>query len=599
MYNVSAEFLTALHKEARFENIKGTIGNSYFKSSDLMSVSFSNRCSDTADVTLGSCYIGQLEATFIPSFNAVTRGDWRGSEITLEWGLKLEDDSWEYIPIGHFTVTEANWSGQGITIKASDNISKLDRACAVTGTSGKIFDFMNLAAQECGLVLAQNEAYFLSLPNGNELFGLYPNSDIKTWRDFVSWVCQLFGGFAYADREGKLAVKSFEDLITVDNLTEREREYQTTFSDYTTKYDGISVVNIEDQTTSYYSNGQGGAVINLGSNPFLQYGSNEVLTRQRLRIADVVEYIAYTPFNSGVLSNMAYDLGDILTCSGGVAGSGTLYCCVMSIDWTSKNLTNLQGYGADPSLVSGKSKTDKIISGLISKTSENEVIFHTFENAQDFELEDDVIEDLLTLRFATINPKIVNIWHEINLDVTADPLGDGVVECQAFYYLDDELISYSPVTTWDNDGLHLLHLMYFIQNLEGGTAHKWNVKLKVKGGTATIDVGDIHASLYGQGLVASDSWDGILDIFDEISLSGHGKATFGTLTENISFDWNDVDKIECADVISLIGHGKATFGTLADQVDIEVIKEIYNIVSEDKLYDIVSEDGLYNLESEE
>lgn len=593
MYPTSADFITALHAPARFERLRGTIGAVTFDDSNIISLSYSNRCSDTADVSLGSCYIGQLEATFT-GVN-ITRGDWRDKEISLEWGLVLEDESVEYIPVGVFTITEATWSGTGVSIKASDNIAKLDKSYAISTTSGSIYDLLNLAAQECNLTLAQSQADIDALPNGDQLFGLYPDNDIKTWRDFVSWVVQLCGGFAYADRTGKLAVKSWGELSVADSLTETEREYQTTFSDYSTKYDGISVVNIESQATIYYSNGQGGAVINLGSNPFLQYGTKETLSEQCVTIAEVVGNILYTPFNSGILSNAAYDLGDILTCSGGIAGSGTLSCCVMSIDWTSKNLTSLQGFGADPSLTNGKSKTDKAISGLMSRTRENEVIFYTFENANDYELGDEELVDLLSIRFASITPKIINLWHEIELYVEAVD-SSKPIECQAFYYLDGDLITYSPITSWDNDGYHLLHLLYFLQALEAQTIHEWEVKLMISNGTATIDVGDIHASLYGQGLVASDQWDGVIDASDVISAHFGGSFSVTALTESVTIEEREIESINATDIVT--AHFGGSFEvTLSESVSVLTDNVLFDIYSADYEEQIVSSDGLYFLRS--
>lgn len=549
MYQVSAEFLRALHAPARFERVRGKVGSVSFNDDNIISLSYSNRCSNTSDVTLGSAYIGQIEATLtnIP----INRGEWRDKVITLEWGLVLEDDTVEYVPVGVFTINEATWSGIGVTIKASDNISKLDRSCSPSVTDGKIFDLISLAAKECGLVLAQSESEFGSLPNGGETFGLYPDNDIKTWRDFVSWVVQLCGGFAYADRLGRLAVKTWGSLTTVDSLTETEREYQTTFSDYSTKYDGISVVDIAEQETIYYSNGQGGSVINLGSNPFLQYGTKETKFLQADTISNVVKDIRYTPFNSGVLSNIAYDLGDILTCSGGIAGSGTLNCCVMSIDWTSKNLTNIQGFGADPSLATGKSKTDKVISGLMSKTKENEIIFYTFENSREFEIEEKEAEEVVRLRFSTITSKPVNLWHEINLNVTSTR-SDGLVSCQAFYYLDDELIPYSPITTWNNDGFHLLHLLYFVTGTEAGVSHEWKVVLKLTGGSASIDRGGIHASLYGQGLAASDDWTGILDFEDAYSLIYGSSGFVYNFADEVHISESENERLSVEDNYSLV-----------------------------------------------
>lgn len=590
MYSVSADFLAALHEPARFEKLRGNIGGVSFTDRNIIALSYSNRCSDTADVSLGSCYIGQIEATFTKDL-LIPRGDWRGRVIYLEWGLILEDESVEYIPVGYFTITEANWSGTGVSIKASDNISKLDKGYAVSTTSGYIYELLGLAAQECGLVLAQTQAQLEALPNGDELFGLYPNNDIKTWRDFVGWVCQLFGGFAYADRDGKLSVKSWSDLSEVDTLTETEREYQTTFSDYTTQYDGISVVNIENNTTSYYSAGTGGAVINLGSNPFLQYGTSAVRDRQRQAIADVAASITYTPFRSGVLSNIAYDLGDVLGCSGGIAGASELDCCVMSIEWEAKQLTTLQGFGADPSLTSGKSKTDKVINGLLSKTSENNVAIYTFENASAFTLGDEEEVEVLNIRFATVTPKTVNIWHEIELDVTADPLGDGVVSCQAFYYLDNDLIAYSPVTTWNNDGLHLLHLLYFLQGLEGGAVYNWEVHLMISGGTATIGVADIHASLYGQGLVAAEDWGGFIDVSDNFSLDIVGQNAFSYSDSVSTTVYEDSDDETFSESYGLDIESEITFG-YSDSVNVNIILPIYTRITDEEDVRITDEDDV-------
>lgn len=587
MYNASEAFFTALHKKARFEKLRGTVGSVSFTDANVISMSYSNRCSDTSDVTLGSCYIGQLEVTFVNL--GILRGEWKDKVITLEWGLVLEDESTEYIPIGVFTVTEATWSGTGVTVKASDNIAKLDQGSNVQ-TTGTIYDLLNLACVSCGLTLGMTRAEIEAMPNGEEVLATYPQNDIKTWRDHVGWVCQCAGAFAYAGRDGSLMVKSWADLEVADIFTEQEREYSSLFSDFSTSYAGISVVEIENQMTIYYPNGNTGAVINLGSNPYLQYGTKDTLERIRGAIAEAIVDVKYTPFTSGVLSNMAYDLGDLITCSGGIAGSGTLTCCIMQIDWTSKNLTQLQGFGADPSLTSGKSKTDKVIDGLISKVSENEVIIHTFTNAQQYELEEQEEQQIVDIRFATINPKIVNLWHEIELDVTADPEGDGIVTCQAVYYLDGEQITYSPVTTWNNDGLHLMHLLYFLAELSPNEVHEWEVALIISGGTATIDVGDIHASLYGQGLVATDEWDGYIEASDVISAVINGGFIVEGISESVSITWRDVEIITASDNVSAVLSGSFTVNGITEEVHIFMTIGEFYWVDEDE-NNIVDENG--------
>ena len=587
MYNVSPEFITALHAEARFERVRGTVGGVSFDDTNILSLSFSNRCSDTAEISIGYCYVGELQITFT-NVN-INRGEWRDKEIFLEWGLVLADDSVEYIPVGYFTISEATWSGSGITVKASDNISKLDKACSVTETDGTIYDLLSLAAFETGLTLGQSQADIEALPNGTEYFSLYPNSDIKTWRDFVAWVSQLVVGFCYAGRDGKLYLKSYDSLTSVDSFTDEERDIGTTFSDYTTQYDGISVTNIESQVTFYYSVGTGGAVINLGSNPFLQYGK-AALDIQCQNIADVVGTINYVPFNSTILSSIVYDLGDVISCTGGLAGSGTLSCCVHYIDWNSKVSTNLQGFGSDPSLVSGKSKTDKALQGLLKKTSENEVIIYSFVNAYSISLGNEEEEQIVNIRFATVSPKIVNIWHEVKLDVEA--LDDTEpIKCTARYYLNDDLIAYTPVTTWNNDGFHLLHLLYFLNELESSTPYSWKVTLELENATGEIALGDVHASLYGQGLVATDKWNGLIEVSDSFSLrlGSHYYTSFEDQTPIISNPESMPDAPAISESFSLrLG---SHYGTnITDNVTVTLEAPIYNYVTEDGVQ-LVTEDG--------
>lgn len=597
MYSVSENFIIQMGKANRYEHLRGTIDDIPFDDDNIINLNYTNRNSDTSDISIGYCYTGQISAS-LTGIN-ISRGSWRGKTINLEYGLEFPDESIEWIPIGVFTIVKAEWTDTAINITASDILSVLDKPFILTQTTGSIYDLIILACQELRIQFARTELEISNLPNGDQIFGLYPNNDIKTFKDYFGWISQLVGGYFTATRDGKLTLKSWNESQTVDSLGSRDRVIGSVFSDYSTSYSGISIVDIENNQTIYIPNESGvGTVINLGSNPFLQYGTKETLMIQLQNIADVTEDMSWTPFQISVLNNPAYDLGDLITCTGGVAGQEILSCCIMEIDWTIKQTTSLQGYGSDPNLADARSKVDKEISGIKSRTSENEVIFYTFINAQDFELGEDEAEKIVHIRFATINPKIVNLWHEINLDVTATS-EDGIVTCQALYYLDGDLITYSPVTTWNNDGFHLMHLMYFINALEQNSVHEWEVFLLIQGGTATIDVGDIHASIYGQGLVATDEWDGYIEAEDSISVSFNGNSIVSGISENVVIESQNAESISAADIVTASFVGGLSVGNISDSVSIEIIKDIYYISSEDGEYRLISEDGQYNIESEE
>lgn len=595
MYPVSENFIIQMGKANRYEHLRGTIDGISFNDNNIVSLSYSNRNSDTSDISIGYCYVGQIEASFT-GIN-ISRGSWRGKVITLEYGLEYPDESIEWVPIGVFTIVKAEWNDISITVTASDIISRLDAAYSISQTYGTVYDLIMFGCQAIGIQFDRTQNEIENLPNGTEIFGLYPNNDIKTFRDYYGWISQLVGGYFTATRDGKLTLRSWSESDNVDSLGHNDRVIGSVFSDYSTRYAGISVVDIENNETIYISNESGvGSVINLGSNPFLQYGTKETRFQQLQVIADVTEDMNWTPFQISLLNNPIYDLGDLINCTGGTAGSEVISCCIMQIDWTFKQTTALQGFGSDPDLADARSKVDKELSGITSKISENEVIIYSFENSQEFELEDEEEVEVVKIRFATITPKIINLWHEIELDVTADPEGDGVVTCQALFYLNDELISYSPITSWNNDGYHLLHLLYFLKELVSGTAYTWEVHLIIKGGSATIERGDIHASLYGQGLAATDTWDGTIDAEDLISAIFGGSFEVTSLSENVTFETQDIEFINASDSVSAMFGGSFEV-TFSESVSVLTDNILFDIYSADYNDQIVSSDGLWFLRS--
>ena len=521
MYPVSNDFKAAILKNARAHKLKGYVDGVAFDGDDVLLGTFEvkNQLCQATEISLGGVYIGELDIVFSDIFaNAMNlRGSWRGVQITADVGVELLDHTFDYIPIpgGAYTVDSAEWTDAGLKITAYDNMVKFNKAYAEYQSSGYAYDFLLLICQECDVTLGMTQLEVEALPNGTELMAIYPTGEVETYRDLLSQLATALCCFATMDRSGQLILRQLPNASNVTDEITAKMRYSTSFSDFSSFYDTVNVVDAEAETViSYHNDNAGGLTLNIGTNVFLQYGTKETVMAMRQAVADGIEGFRATPFSATILPNPAYDLGDLIEFSGGI-GQGSLGCIMSFVLRITSSV--LEGYGENPALSDARSKTDKEISGLLQRQSENEVVIHTFENSQAFTLGDDDPVEVVKIRFATINPKIVNIWHEIELNVTADPDGDGVVTCQAYYYIDGTLVTYSPITTWNNDGYHLLHLMYFIRELVGGQAYEWKVVLKMSGGSATIARGDIHASLYGQGLVAADTWDGNLEASDVIT----------------------------------------------------------------------------------
>jgi hypothetical protein len=572
----SAAFTTAMKDAQRVEHVRGTVGAVSFNDSNIIALNYSNACADGKDVRFGSARIGQLDIKFCNL--GITRGEWRGRQLVLEYGLQLADGTTEYIPCGSFTIAKADWTDTGVNITAYDCLAGFDVPFTASTTSGYIFDLLELAETLTGITNGRTSAECSRLPNGREYLGLYPQNDIKTVRDFISWAASAVGGFVTAGRDGSFLVRSFAESELVDTFQSRDRVVGSIFSDYVTNYDGISITNT-DGSIQYYSSeaSTGGASIAVGANPLLQYGVDEVKTRQRQALAEVAHGIAYTPFNIAILNCPVYDLGDIVRCEGGVAG-GSVDCCVMGIEWTFKNTTTLKGFGADPNLAAGKSATDKALQGMASKTKENELVIHTYINASDYELEDAEEQTVIDIDFATIKAARVTMQHEINLDLL---VADDKATVTALYYLNDVLEYYQPVDTFSESGKHIISLMYFLETLSEGTSYEWKVKLRIDGGTGTIDRGDVHAWLQGQGLVALNDFDGLIELEDTYTPITGGQDIIGLSDSVISIERDmPYPNISLADTFTAYIGGQEIVG-LADSVRLRTAYEIHTRITED------------------
>jgi hypothetical protein len=142
---------------------------------------------------------------------------------------------------------------------------------------------------------------------------------------------------------------------------------------------------------------------------------------------------------------------------------------------------------------------------------------------------------------------------EVHLDVDTVDIASASIR----YEYNGEIITYQPQETWI-DGNHLLHLLYYIPT-EGGAENELLVSLKLEGGTGWIDEQNVHAMIWGQGLVASDKWDG------RINLEGN-LPEFG-----ISTTPNTIDYINGVANVNIIENINLSFDDDMDDVPLDTV----------------------------
>lgn len=519
MYNVSNAYKIALKKPYKVRKITGSINNTVsFGDVNIAkgSLIISNQCSDNEELRIGTVFMGQMSCTF-RGLDSL-KGHWKGARITLSEGLRLENGTYEYVPLGVFTVEEANHQEDGVAVTAYDNMRLLDKKFGISTTVGTPYDYLRMISRDCGIALAQTEEQIRELPNGTKAYVLYSENDIETYRDLLSWVAQTVCTFATIDRQGKLELRRYK-MQPVDTITAVDRFRGASFSDFVTFYTGISVVNIDKETTTYLGLPvDNGLTYNLGSNPLLQSGNIEQSLDAILnKLAD----IAYTPFELDRSGCPAYDLGDAIAFEDG-NGEGCTGC-LMSYEYTYHGTYNMEGFGKNPALATARSKTDKQIAGLMSKNSvANALQIYTYTNAMPLTIRDEY-KRVMKIRFGSLKETRVTFHAEILCNVDANV--DNVI-CTVRYLFNNVELDYHPVETWF-DGDHLLHLMYVFA-IETVQINVLDVQMKADGGVINIDRGFVNAYISGQGLAASDSWDGVIEFTEQI-----GEITFETTPSNV------------------------------------------------------------------
>ena len=512
MYSVSQAVKNEYKSLVSVHRVRGTIGTSggtmSFNTDNVMSGScvINNKCAD-GDTLIGTVYIGELTISFLRNL-IIPRGDWKGRPITIEFGVDVNNVT-TWIPMGVYYISKASHSASGVSITAYDAMQKLDKKFGISTTSGTMYQLLNMACVNCGVQLGMTENEINALPNGSEFLILYTDNDIETYRDFVSWIAQTTGTFATIDRNGRLVLRQYHTMID-DEITPPHRARDGIFSDFSTYISGVSVVDAVEKKTYYYGDLEDdtGTTYNLGTNPLLQ---NIIKTRRETicrRILGELEKIRFTPYTITVLENPLYDLGDVIKFSDGIADDSS--CCVMQYIIDFGQSLALEGIGSDPALANARSKTDKNIAGLMANTEANELQYYTYTNAEDYVIHSNSEKPVISIRFTTISSVHVTFHAEILCDC------DCVDEmlCTVKYRKNGVLQNYQPKEQWI-DGKHILSLFFPIV-VEQNTVYNWVVYLRSGDGKITIPAQNIHAMIWGQGLVAVSEWDGFIDVFEKV-----------------------------------------------------------------------------------
>lgn len=370
MYSASADFLTKVKSNIRKFSWSGTIktqgGSTYtFDDDDIFSGNI-NRSISSQSLSIGTAYASTLSIEL--ALPGVSRYELYSGTIEIEVTL---DGALDVIPMGIFIISEALQTFDHISIKAYDYMIKFDDVPfnpAVHNTIKKPYDWLSDLCSACGVTLGMTQAEIEAMPNGLRSTGFADAvADVKTWRDVLGYLAAYLGGFAYIDRAGELFIGAY-GTTSVDTVPASFR-YTSELSDFRTTYDGLTAIYKEGSVQNYVQNTNvDGLVIDIGTNPFLQFYDDTFRLEALQDIIDAWDGIYYVPYSAEMPLVPTYDPGDVLTFTDNQAAAYDIGA-ITSITYNIGGTMSVVCSGDNPRLSFAQDRFSKTLEGLSSEYS--------------------------------------------------------------------------------------------------------------------------------------------------------------------------------------------------------------------------------------
>lgn len=191
MYQSSEAFGNWIQQDSRTFQARITLEGKTI-TEGILSIRINGGSSSEDDFSLGSAVSRYVELEI-----EKTGTRFEGYEFSLELGL-----NGEYIPMGYFAAEKPKGDEERLSITAYDRMVKTERAC-----------FLELPDSTNTVAVLKGVGTIAGVEVITEGLTVIPMKKPVgyTCREVLSYVAQLYGGFAICNRAGKIEIKSYED----------------------------------------------------------------------------------------------------------------------------------------------------------------------------------------------------------------------------------------------------------------------------------------------------------------------------------------------------------------------------------------------------
>ena len=518
MYNVSEAYKIAIGKPSRTTKIEGTLTLPDGKvininDNDVMggTLNIDNACVNGQEFEIGSVFMGQLKFSLKTN---ISRYSAYHSKIKLSFFLKLEDGTWEEVPLGEYFISDAMRNGNFISITSYDAMNKFDKEFKMI-TNGTAYELLSYACKVCDVELGMTEEEVYNMaPVSSEgdsiTLKVVENNNYETFRDFISDIAVTMGGFATIDRFGKLVIKQFGQSEL--NLSEMHIKTKS-ISDYQVSHSKITTT-INDKI---FETGDDSFEELILSNNLWNTGTD--VTKQLIvdHIYNKIKDVTYTPTEITYGGDPAIDLGDKIYFTD-VDNKTIIHSYVMTNNWTYRNTQKITSVGSNPYFKNAKSKESKQVASAGQIAEQNKIKFTNYQSSQAYTINQ--YDSLICqLDMAISETGTLLIEGQVILNVTKP----GTFKLK--YQVNGETYMFQPKQIANVAGYHLINLSYPLTGLNPDISNLLNIFMSSEDGEGEIAESDVVITIMGSITSTNkDVFDGNLNFLEKFSITYIGKT---------------------------------------------------------------------------
>lgn len=603
MIIASTDFLEAQNANAIYSRVAGTIytknGQTYNideKNIIPNSLSIQNKCLNGSCFEYGAVYCAEMNISL--KLDNIDRYSLFDATVELFYYLRLANGTEEAVKLGKWIVAEPTRTKKVVALKCYDVMTNFDKDIEVD-TFGTAYELLNFCCENCNVGLGSTESEINALINSSDNLYCYTN-EIATYRDLIAYISIITATFATIDRDGLLRLVKF-DKEPVKTI-QANKIVSSTICDYTTYYAGVEgrfLANKNYAPYDYENIDSTGLMLNIGDIPIV-YGDNVYKNKllENIYTTDL-SLINYTPCALDIVTDATLELGDMIRIDNVNGTQDSINAIITSITFSHHNTMKIESAGSNPKLQTS-SKTEKAISALSGKDKDdNSLVIFPYTNVSKLTLGAENT-NIISIKYTSITETIVEF--KATIVINAQPENEASELTITYKSNNIEVTDHVPIATLPK-GNHIITLYYFLPNIESNTLNRFEVYASVGNGVATVNKGQIVATISGQGLSTIEpSWDGRIDIEDKFkTINIHGINVESIKEEVFAAVQKPTSPLFAETIRSIAISGVNVIG-FADELAVNPItdKTTINTTTDNTLYSIyvTTDNAVFELNAE-